>query len=324
MPQFHALLPARGQDAYNRPHRGRKLGGEDRNMAVNTVAILSPGDMGHAVGRALGEHGLDVITCLEGRSDRTRRLALKGNLRDVPSLDDLVSQADLVLSILVPSEALAVAQRVADALQATGADTPFADCNATSPQTAEKMEAIISRAGGRFIDGSIIGGPPGEGAPPRFYVSGPDAGIAAELDGKGIDVRPMGDAIGRASGIKMCYAALTKGTSALHTALLTAAEAMGLTKELRAELSSSQPEAYRRIEGQVPGLAANAFRWIGEMEEIAATFDHLGVTPHFHLGAAEVFRLLSRTPFAQETPETVDRSRTSAETIAVVARSIRS
>ena len=295
---------------------------KDRKMAVNTVAILSPGDMGHGVGRAFGEHGLDVITCLEGRSDRTRGLALKGNIRDVPSLNEMVSQADLVLSILVPAEALDVARRVADALRATGADSPFADCNATSPQTTQKMDAIISGAGGRFIDGSIIGGPPGRGTPPRFYVSGAHAGIMAELDGKGIDVRPMGDSIGQASGIKMCYAALTKGTSALHTALLTAAEAMGLSQELRAELSSSQPEAYRRIENQVPGLAVNASRWIGEMEEIAATFDHLGVTPHFHLGAAEVFRQLSKTSLAQETPETVDTSRTSAETIAEVARSL--
>ena len=144
----------------------------------------------------------------------------------------------------------------------------------------------------------------------------------SELDGKGIDVRPIGDAVGRASGIKMCYAALTKGTYALQVALLTAAEAMGLSEELRAELMYSQPEAYKSMEGQLPGLPAKAFRWIGEMEEIAATFDHVGVTPYFHQGAADVFRLLSETPFAQETPETVDRSRTLAQTMSVVARSL--
>ena len=289
-------------------------------MAVKTIALLSPGDMGHAVGRALGEHGLDVITCLQGRSERTRKLAQQANIRDVTSLEEVVSRADLILSILVPAEAISLAGQVADALRGMRTDTPFADCNAISPQSAKVMDAIITKAGGRFIDASIIGPPPGHGAPPRFYVSGTHASILTELNGKGIDVRPIGDAIGRASGIKMCYAALTKGTSALHMAMLTAAETMGLSDELRAELTFSQPDAYKSMEAQVPRLPTTATRWIGEMEEIAATFDHVGVTPDFHLGAAEVFRLLSKTPFAQETPETIDRSRTLAQTITVAAQ----
>ena len=289
-------------------------------MSVNTVAILSPGDMGHSVGQSLGEHGLNVITCLEGRSERTRRLAGRANIHDVGSPNELVLQADLVLSILVPAEAAGVASRIAEALQATGTDTSFADCNAVSPQTAKAMDATITGAGGRFIDASIIGAPPGGKAPPRFYVSGADAGVMSELDGKGIDVRFIGDDIGRASGIKMCYAALTKGTSALHVALLTAAELMGLSEELRAELMSSQPEAYKRMESQIPGLPTKAFRWIGEMEEIAATFDRVGVTPYFHQGAAEVYTLLSETPFAREAPEETDRSRSLAQTIYAMAQ----
>ena len=287
-------------------------------MSIQRIAILSPGDMGHAVGHALGESGLDVITCLRGRSERTRKLAVQGDIRDVPSLEVLVSQADLVLSILVSAEARNVAERVADALKATGASTPFADCNATSPQTALDIEDIITTAGGRFIDGSIIGGPPGKGKPPRFYVSGQHSGIMSQLDGKGIDVRPLGGEVGRASGIKMCYAALTKGTTALQTALLTAAEALALSEPLKAELLSSQPDAYKRMQSQIPGLPANASRWIGEMEEIAATFEQVGVTPRFHQGAADIFRLLSETAFAQETPETVDRARTLDQTISEV------
>ena len=289
-------------------------------MTVNTVAILSPGDMGHAVGRALSEHGFEVVSCLDGRSERTRRLAEKGGFRDVPRLEDMVSQADLILSILVPSEAIGVARRVAEAIRATGGGTPFADCNAVSPQSALAMEDMIGKAGGRFIDGSIIGGPPGRGAPPRLYVSGPDSGIVAELDSKGITVRTMGGGIGRASAIKMCYAAGTKGTAALHTALLTAAEALGVSRELAAELRASRPEVYKGMEGQVPGLPISAGRWVGEMEEIAATFDQVGVTPQFHRGAAEIFRLLSQTSSAQETPETRDSGRTLAETIAALAK----
>jgi 3-hydroxyisobutyrate dehydrogenase-like beta-hydroxyacid dehydrogenase len=141
-----------------------------------------------------------------------------------------------------------------------------------------------------------------------------------ELDGMGITVRPMGDEIGRASAIKMCYAAGTKGTTALHTALLTVAEALGVSQELATELQSSQPDVYGRMEAQVPGLPISAGRWIGEMEEIAATFTRVGVTPGFHQGAAAMFRLLSQTPFAAETPETRDSNRNLTETIAYLAQ----
>ena len=141
-------------------------------MSLKTIGIMSPGDMGHAVGRALGDNGFDVITCLEGRSERTRTLANQGNFRDVSSMEELVTQADLVMCILVPSQAEPVALRVADALKSTGQDTYYADCNAVSPQTSLRLASVINNAGGRFIDGGIIGGPPGGGEPPRFYVSG--------------------------------------------------------------------------------------------------------------------------------------------------------
>ncbi|MDP6511870.1 MAG: DUF1932 domain-containing protein, partial [SAR202 cluster bacterium] len=137
--------------------------------------------------------------------------------------------------------------------------------------------------------------------------------------GQGIAVRNVGGEAGRASSVKMCYASFTKGTSALQVAMMTAAQSLGIYDELAAELTSSQPENLSRMEGNVPRLPSNAGRWIGEMEEIAATFDSAGVTPHFHLGAAEIFRLLESTPFSQESPETVDRSRSLADTIKVVA-----
>ena len=296
----------------------KTLGKEAKKMPLKTIGIMSPGDMGHAVGRALGDNGFDVITCLEGRSERTHALAEQGNIRDVPSMEELVSQADLVLCILVPAQVESVAFRVAEALKSTGQDTYYADCNAVSPQTSLRLADIINAAGGRFIDAGIIGGPPGRGAPPRFYVSGPDAVVVSELDGKGIAVRAIGDELGKASGIKMCYAALTKGTSTLQIALLSAAESMGLTDDLRREFESSQPNALKQMDTGISRLPPNARRWIGEMEEIAATFEHLGVTPFFHKGAAEIYRLLSGTEFAQETPETVDRDRPTIDTIRAV------
>ena len=287
-------------------------------MTVKRVAILSPGDMGHAVGRSLREGGLEVISYLEGRSERTRGLAESAGIVDVPSLEDLVEGADLILSIMVPSEATALARDVGQAIRTVGSDIYYADCNAISPQTTMDIEEIIAGDGGRFIDASIIGGPPKGGYRPRFYVSGENAGVMSELDGMGIIVKQMGDEVGRASGIKMCYAGLTKGTSALHVAVLSLAESLGLSEELAAELSSSQSAAFDAMQSGISRLPARAGRWIGEMEEIAATYDGQGLPPGFHQGAASIYRLLSRTPFADERAETVDEGRTTAETIEAV------
>lgn len=284
-------------------------------MTLNKVAILSPGAMGHAVGRVLAEHGVDIMTCLAGRSERTHRLASAAGFIEMPTLEDLVCEADLVLSILVPVDAEAIACQLAGALKATGAQPYIADCNAISPMRSAKIETIIQSAGGRFIDASIIGPPPGQSAPPRFYVSGIHAEVMLPLDGKGIVVKSLGETIGRASGIKMCYAALTKGTSTLQVALLTAAESMGLTEELRQELAYSQAAALQSMESTIPRLPPNAHRWVGEMEEIASTFAEVGVTSHFHLGAAAIYRLLQATSFANESPETIDPDRTLARTI---------
>ncbi len=284
-------------------------------MALKTIAIMSPGDMGHGVGEKLRQHGYDVITCLAGRSERTRGLAAKAGFRTVPDLEAMVDDADLVMSILVPAEATGLAEQVADAMIATGAATAFAECNAISPQRSRQIEATITASGGTYIDGGIIGGSPARGAVPRIYCSGPDAHLMDELDGKGVAIRALGAEIGRASAMKMCYASMTKGTSALLVAMLTAARSMGLYEELVAELASSQSATLQRAEEGIPRLPANAGRWIGEMEEIAATFDAAGVTPRLHEGAAEIYKLLSSTAFAAESPEATDDSRTVADTI---------
>ena len=141
-----------------------------------------------------------------------------------------------------------------------------------------------------------------------------------ELDGKGIAIKNLGPSITRASGMKMCYASMTKGTNALRVAMLTAADSLGLYDDLIEELAYSQGGALSDMESGIPGLPANAGRWIGEMEEIAETFEAAGVTPRFHQGAAEIFRLLDSTPFAHESPETIDSSRTLQDTIRETAR----
>ena len=292
----------------------------DKTMTLDRIAILMPGDMGHAVGRALGQHGHEVTTCLAGRSARTRGLAGAAGLRDAGSLEALVAGADLILSILPPAAAAAQAGAVAAAMEATGARPVYVDCNAVSPMTVREIGAVIAAAGAPFIDCGIIGAAPGKGKPTRFHVSGPDTGAMERLDAKGISVIAMGPEIGRASALKMVYAGLTKGTMTLHTAMLLAAWQLGIYDEAVAEFADSQADALAAMQGRVPRIPADAGRWIGEMEEIAATLAEVGIPSAFHDGAAAIFRVLERTPFAAETRETLDRSRTIDQAIPVYAR----
>lgn len=273
-------------------------------MELHTVALLSPGDMGHSVGAVLTGHGLRVITCLGGRSDRTRALSAESGIEDVASYAELVSQAQVLLSIVVPAQAVALAERVAEAVRRTGAvSLTYADCNAIAPQTARQIEQIVTGAGARFVDAGIIGSPPGRGGRNRFYVSGEHTEAMLALNAYGLDVIDLQGSAGQASGLKMCYAALTKGLTALCTELLTAAEALGISEPLAAELQESQGAMYGRMERGVPAMLPKAHRWIGEMEEIARTFGDLGLTPDMLHGAADVYRLVMRTELGARTPE---------------------
>lgn len=283
-------------------------------MAVKTVGIMSPGDMGSGVGGVLKRNGLTVLTALDGRSEDTRERATEQGITDVGSLDDLVKASDLILSILVPSEARSFAQDVAEAIVRIDADVAVADCNAISPATGIKIDEIITAAGGRFIDAGIIGGSPRTGAVPRIYASGEHASVLAELDGKGIKVPVLNGPVGRASGLKMCYAAITKGTAALYASTLMTAKSLGLYEDLIREMQGSQASTLAAMDG-VKSISARAFRWIGEMEEIAATFEDAGATPKIHLGAAETFQQIADSSIGHERVGTVDRDRTLEQTI---------
>lgn len=292
-------------------------------MAIQTVGVLSPGDMGHSIGNVLRQGGLRVITCLRGRGQRSAALAQEAGIEDVADDETLVRQADVLLSVLPPDRALQIAERVATAVRATGADLLFADCNAIAPQTARQVAEVAERAGIHAVDVGIIGNPPRPGpSKTRLYASGRYADEFAELSKHGLDVRVMGDRIGQASGIKMCYASLTKGLNALATELLTAGRLMDVEGPLLAELESSQPQLLAWINRQVPSMPPKAYRWVGEMLEIAATFDHLGLTPRILQGAADVFALVEQTPLGDETPEHRTRGATTAEVVTDLADAI--
>ncbi len=289
-------------------------------MPIKSDAILMPGEMGAAVGKAFHDHGLDVITCLDGRSEPTRARAAEAGFRDVADLETLLGEAEIVLSILPPELAPAMAASVAAVMNSSGRTPPYADCNAVAPETARGMQVVIEGAFAVYIDGGIVGSPPGKGPPTRFFMSGAKAELMDDLDGKGIDIRQCGPEIGRGVAVKMCYAAITKGTSALHAAVLTAAESLGVADEIHQELPYSVPALYKRMENVVPGLPAVSGRYTGEMKEIAKTMESAGVTANFHVAANELYQLLEKTPFATERRDTVDRDRTLRQSLEVFAQ----
>jgi 3-hydroxyisobutyrate dehydrogenase-like beta-hydroxyacid dehydrogenase len=242
-----------------------------------TVAVVSAGDMGSGVGRLLVQGGSRVVTWLGGRSQRTRRRAEDAGMEELADLAAVVREADVLLSIVPPAHALDLARAVGPQ-----PDLLYVDCNAVSPATVRQVADVI---GQHFVDVGIIGAP----AAPRLYASGPQA---PELASLGLDTRFLGDQVGDASGLKMCYAAFTKGLTALATELLAAGDRLGLAEPLRAELEDSQPMLYSWSQRAIPGMVPKAYRWIVEMEEIAATFAALGLTPKMLEGAAEVYRLV--------------------------------
>ena len=272
-------------------------------MSLNTVAILSPGDMGHTVGHVLVSYGLRVITCLEGRSERTKNLANRAGIEDVPNYETLVREADIVLSILVPDQAQQAAQVIAEVISQTKADFLYADCNAIAPQTTCQIDDMITAAGGRYVDASIIGPPPTKKGINRFYVSGSEGSTFKELAQFGLDVIVLGDKIGMASAIKMCYGALNKGVAALGIEILTAAEALGIYQALQQELQLSQSDLFARLERQFAGMSMKSRRFVGEMEEIAKTLERVGLTPRIFDGAADLYRFVGTTELADRTPE---------------------
>ncbi|MDA1127318.1 MAG: DUF1932 domain-containing protein [Chloroflexi bacterium] len=290
-------------------------------MSIESVAILSPGDMGHAIGQLLREHELRVLTCLTGRSNRTKELSEQAGIIDVPNLNDLVEQTDILMSVTVSEAVPGLCREIADAVKATGTDLLFAECNAISPTLSKQMEGVLNQSGARYVDASIIGGPPRNGSSPRLYASGDNVAELEQLRNFGLDVRNLGPQTGRASGIKMCYAAMTKGTTALQAELLIAAEKLGLTQELMAEFAGSQPAVVQRMEGWIPGMPAKSRRWISEMEQIEATFRDLGLTPNIFKGVADMYRMIGATPLGDENPESRDKSRDLAETIRLIAES---
>jgi len=283
-----------------------------------TMAVVGVGDMGSAVGAVLVRHGYRVVTDLTGRSAHSRRLAAGAQLEDLRSLDALIAEADIILSILPPAVAVEFARAVATSIEASASSPLFVECNAVAPHTVQAIQSLFAGSGAAFLDVGIVGPPPRSDRklPTRFYVSGDGRDRLLELGVPELRLIDMGDEIGRASAIKMTYAAMNKATDALYTTVLMAAEQLGVRQELVAEFESSQPAAAQRMANRIPFLAATAERYVGEMQEIAATFERARVTPMFHRGSEWLFEQLARTSLAEETRADLPAHRSLDEALA--------
>jgi 3-hydroxyisobutyrate dehydrogenase-like beta-hydroxyacid dehydrogenase len=282
------------------------------------VAVIGTGDMGSAVGGALVRAGYRVVTAGAGRSASSRKLAAAAGIEDLGTLDAVVRVARLVLSIVPPAAALGFAAEAAQAMRSAGAEPVFADCNAVAPATVAAIARTLEPAGAPFVDVGIVGRAPGKGERTRFYVSGPARAAVLELAVDELELIDLGADIGTASALKMAYSALNKGTDALLTAVLLAAERLGVRPALMRELEGSQAEALSRMRARVPFLGSTAKRFAPEMAEVAQAFESVGVTPQFHRGAEWLYDLVATTPFAAETRATQPKHRSLDEALSVL------
>ena len=256
-----------------------------------TVAVLGAGAMGSAVAQRLVNHGCKVLTHLEGRSAVTMARARAAGMI-AASLQELV-EAQFILSIVPPGVAGAAAEQLLPVLVTAARKPLYVDCNAVSPRTVVEIGKIIARSGCGFVDAGIIGGPPpvekgSSSVDTIFYASGAAAPRFAELIRYGLNIRVMQGEIGCASAAKMAFAGVTKGVTAIGTAMLLAAARADVIEPLGRELARSRPDLLNWFNRQIPGMLPKAYRWVAEMEEIAE-FSGDEATRQMYLGIARLY-----------------------------------
>lgn len=255
------------------------------------VAVIAPGMMGSGVGQRLVENGIEVRTALGGRSEATIARAKAAGM--VGASDEQIVASDIILSILPPGDALGLAERLVPALRSAAKKPIFVDCNALNPGTVLRIARVIEETGTQFVDGGIIGGPPKPGYSPKIYLSGAAAQRVAVLAQYGLEMPIQPGPIGAASAMKMSYAGITKGFTALGAAMMLAATRAGTADDLRAELSASQPALFGWLTRQMPNMYSKAYRWVAEMEEIAQFVGEDPAARKFYEGAAQLYERIA-------------------------------
>ena len=259
-------------------------------MDKNVIGVLHPGEMGAAIGGCLTQHGRTVLWASAGRGPATAARAEAAGMHDVGTAREMSGQAGVILSVCPPHAALEMARSVG------GFRGIYVDANAVSPATSREVAKAVEAGGAEYVDGGIIGAPPRSPGDSRLYLSGPQAARIAELfAGTDLDAQVIGEEIGQASAVKMAYAAWTKGTAALLLAIRALAHAENVEQALIAEWQQSQPALTARPHVAARSAMEKGWRWVAEMEEIAATMSAAGLPPGFHQAAATIY---TRVPHA--------------------------
>jgi len=266
---------------------------------MSNIGILHPGEMGISIAASSINSGHQVYWLSEDRSDRTRARAEKYNLTEVDSLSQFCQICETILSVCPPHTAEGVARAVIEA----GFTGLFLDANAISPQRAIAIGQMLEASGAQFVDGGIIGGPAWKPKETWLYLSGERSDAIASCFSQGpLETKIIGTEIGKSSALKMCYAAYTKGTTALLSAILATAESLGVREELYQQWDMDDKDFSEQVNRRVTRVTAKAWRFEGEMEEIASTFREAGLPDGFHRAAADVYHRMARFKDSRETP----------------------
>jgi 3-hydroxyisobutyrate dehydrogenase-like beta-hydroxyacid dehydrogenase len=257
---------------------------------TTVIGLLHPGEMGAAVGAAARLNGARVLWASAGRGEATGARAAAAGLEDVVALGRLVAESSLILSICPPAAAADVGREVAS----LGFRGVYVDANAVAPDTTVAVGDIVSAGGAQFVDGGLIGPPPHGPGTTRLYLSGLGAAdVAARFAQGPLTAIALDHRIGAASALKMAYAGWNKGSQALLLAIRALAAREGVDEALVREWALSMPDLARRTEQAVAGNTKKAWRFVGEMREIASTFASVGLPEGFHEAAAEVFERMA-------------------------------
>jgi 3-hydroxyisobutyrate dehydrogenase-like beta-hydroxyacid dehydrogenase len=256
------------------------------------VAVIAPGMMGSAVAGRLTAHGVEVRTLLAGRSPSTVKRAQQAGMTDASLAQ--IAEADFILSIVPPGQALTLAETLAPAMRAANRKPVYIDCNAVSPNTVLRIDRVVRETGATFVDGGIIGPPPEtDSSKTRIYLSGADAGKVAVLGEYGLSLPVQPGPVGAASAMKMSYAGITKGFTALGATMMLAATRAGTADALIAEMKVSQPALLKWLTTQMPKMHSKAYRWVAEMEEIAAFVGPGQTGDGFYQSAAALYERIA-------------------------------
>jgi 3-hydroxyisobutyrate dehydrogenase-like beta-hydroxyacid dehydrogenase len=275
----------------------------DDTMTAQQIGILHPGAMGISIAVSAQKSGHQVYWASEGRSPATRDRAARFELRDAHTVAELCATCSMIVSVCPPH----AAETVASDVVACGFNGLYLDANAIAPQRAVRIGEMMVQAGIAFVDGGIIGGPAWQPDSTWLYLSGPRAdAVAACFSAGPLETRVLGATIGTASSLKMCFAAYTKGTTALLCAILATADQLGVREALEQQWTRDDADFAAEATKRVRQVTAKAWRFAGEMEEIAATFSAAGLPGDFHAAAANVYRRLAGFKDAATTPAIED------------------